>query len=59
LSEGADYEAVEASLVAYLVKFAARLHRRGISPERLAGRLLELNTLSERLDGGVLLRAIN
>ncbi len=39
LSRGLDATAIEAALVAYLVEFAARLHRRGISRERTAGRL--------------------
>ena len=45
-------EVVEAALVAYLVDFAARLHRRGIAPERINGRLRELEALPATLDGG-------
>lgn len=45
-------ETVEAALIAYLVDFAARLHRRGIAPERIAGRRRELETLPAALAGG-------
>lgn len=46
-------EAVEAALIAYLVDFAARLHRRGIAPERIQGRRRELEGLPAALEGGV------
>ena len=53
LSRGLDATAIEAALVAYLVEFAARLHRRGISRERTAVRLQELNALPGLLERGV------
>lgn len=52
LAHGLNGEAVEATLAAYLVDFAARLHRRGISAGRLEGRLRELEALPATLDGG-------
>jgi len=53
LSRGLETTAMEAALVAYLVEFAARLHRRGISRERTAGRLQELRALPGLLERGV------
>jgi hypothetical protein len=44
---------VEAALVAYLVDFAARLHRRGVSRERTASRLQELARVPSLLRAGL------
>lgn len=49
---------VEAALVAYLVDFAARLHRRGISREHTAARMRELCRLPELLKAGLLRQAV-
>jgi hypothetical protein len=49
---GLTADAIEAALIAYLVDFAARLHRRGIAPDRIDGRLRELEALPAALDAG-------
>lgn len=51
-TRGLTEDAIEAALIAYLVDFAARLHRRGIAPERIEGRRCELEKLPAALDGG-------
>lgn len=58
LAPGLDLPAMETALVSYLVEFAARLHRRGISRERTAGRLRELEALPALLERGVLRRIL-
>ena len=55
---GLDFVGIEAALVSYLVDFAARLHKRGVSRERTAGRLRELNGLPGLLKGGALRRVL-
>jgi Phosphotransferase enzyme family len=45
---------VEAALVSYLVDFAARLHRRGVSRERTASRVRELARMPPLLQSGLL-----
>jgi len=57
-ARGLDSSSVEAALVAYLVEFAARLHRRGVARPRIAGRLRELNALPDLLDRGVVQRLL-
>jgi hypothetical protein len=54
VTEGMTTRQVEAALVAYLVDFLARLYRRGNAPDRLAGRVRELNELPRRLERGAL-----
>jgi hypothetical protein len=58
LAEGMSPAQVETALCAYLVDFAARLHRRGISRERTAARLRELDTVAGLLDGGLVRRLL-
>jgi hypothetical protein len=53
-----DQAGIEAALVAYQVSFVATLHRRGIAPDRIAGRLRELSELPGLLEQGVLVRAV-
>lgn len=53
-TRGMTKDAVEAALIAYLVDFAARLHRRGIAQERIEGRRRELEKLPAALDGGAI-----
>jgi hypothetical protein len=56
---GLDQACIEAALVAYQVSFVATLHRRGIAPDRIAGRLRELSDLPALLGQGVLVRALD
>lgn len=58
-ARGLDPRAIEAALVAYLVEFSARLHRRGIARQRFADRLHEISRLPALLDAGVLRRILN
>lgn len=51
-------QAVEAALLACLVDVAARLYRRGVALERLAGRLAELEGICQDLDRGALRRVL-
>jgi hypothetical protein len=53
-----DHVAVAAALVAYKVRFTSALHRRGISPERIAVHLRELAALPSQLDRGALRRLL-
>lgn len=53
-----DNASIEAALIAYEVRFAATLHRRGIAGERIVGRLRELDALPKLLDEGVVPRLL-
>lgn len=55
---GMDVASIEAALVAYTVRFAAALHRRGIARARIEGRLHELAALPRQLDDGVVPRLL-
>jgi hypothetical protein len=57
-ARGFDHVSIEASLVAYKVKFTATLHRRGIARERIAVHLTELAALPGQLDQGVMRRLL-
>ena len=57
-ARGMTLPAIEAALTAYMVEFAARLHRRGVSRERTAGRIRELNALPTALEHGTLRRLL-
>ena len=56
---GLDIQAIEAALAAYLIKFAARLHRRGIAQQRFADRLQEICILPALLETGVLRKVLS
>lgn len=55
---GLELESIEAALVAYKVKFTAKLHRRGVARERLAVRLSELEALPRLMENGVVRRLL-
>jgi hypothetical protein len=57
-ARGLDIQAIEAALAAYLIEFAARLHRRGIAQQRFAGRLQEISSLPALLDTGILRKVL-
>jgi len=58
-ASGLDIQSIEAALAAYLIEFAARLHRRGIAQQRFADRLQEISRLPALLDAGALRRILS